>query len=221
MKIKDNIHLITGNAANVYLINGKDGLILIDSGLSNSFEKISEYFRQMDCSLGEIKHIVITHADDDHYGGLYRLKNATNARVYASGIEADAIRRGDLSRELNLGVFSKILFRLIRILNRTKPVMVDQIISAGMSIADDPNTEVIDSTGHTPGHISIYMKREKVLFAGDSLRQAKDGRITLSPAVSIWDEKQALASMERQLRLNIEIICPGHGPVIFMLGESQ
>ena len=65
-------------------------------------------------SVAELKYILITHADGDHYGSLAALKAlAPDAVAYASQPEADAIAAGRMSRELKPKGIQKLAIKLV------------------------------------------------------------------------------------------------------------
>lgn len=61
MNMADKIKRISGGQANVYLIRGQKGSILIDAGISRYREKIARV-----CSDALVKLIVLTHGHFDH-----------------------------------------------------------------------------------------------------------------------------------------------------------
>src|SRR5512146_3193293 len=106
MKIVDNVYVVPGVVANPYLIVDADGLTIIDAGCPRNGKKILAYIASLGKSARDVKRIIITHADLDHFGGLAALQRATGARTYASQIEADAIAKGQSSREIKPAGFS-------------------------------------------------------------------------------------------------------------------
>ena len=92
---------------------------------------------------------------------------------------------------------------------------VDEVLSPGQTLPILGGIEVIDTQGHTPGHISFYAKETGLLFAGDSLI-TRTGKINLniSPAIT-WDREKTIASTRRQAELKPNAVCSGHGPVVF------
>jgi glyoxylase-like metal-dependent hydrolase (beta-lactamase superfamily II) len=89
--ITDNIHVIPNVQANSYLIVESDGLTIIDTGMPFSEKQTLRYIAGLGHSPKEIKRILITHADLDHYGCLAALKEASEAITYASQPEAEAM----------------------------------------------------------------------------------------------------------------------------------
>jgi metallo-beta-lactamase class B len=98
MKITDHVFVVPGVVANPYIIEDADGLTIIDAGFPRNGKKILAYIAGLGKSARDVKRIIITHADLDHFGGLAALQKASGARTYASQIEADAIAQGKSSR---------------------------------------------------------------------------------------------------------------------------
>ena len=61
--------------------------------------------------------------------------------------------------------------------------------------------------GHTASDVVAYLPREKVLFAGD-LAFYRVTPVTLDGHVSGW-----IRSLDRILRMDIDVVVPGHGPI--------
>lgn len=213
MEVVNNVHLIPGIVANPYLIINPEGLTLIDTGLPKSDKKILEYVTSLGYDVGDIKEIIITHADGDHVGGLAAIKAGSGGQVFASEIEAKAIAEGVQSRPLKLSGVQKLLFSAARVFFKAAPAEVDQIVTNDEIIPVMGGLRVVDTPGHTPGHISLYAKEQGILFCGDSLR-CPDGQIKVSKGVNTWDEEQAWQSAKLQAGLGARIVCPGHGDVV-------
>jgi len=215
MQIIPGLHLIKGRAANVYLITEGGELTLIDTDLPRNHKNIFAYIEGLGFQAHDLKHVIITHADGDHYGSLSALKDFSSAQVYAGQIEAKAIQDGVLSRPLKLKGVGKFLFSLTFPLFKPKPVEVDHLLEEGKSLPTFGGLHVIPTAGHTPGHISLHAPEHKLLFVGDSLRATNDGRLIASHGVNTWDDGLAQEAVRRQADMRPEIVCPGHGPVIF------
>src|SRR5512138_1716823 len=129
MKIIDNVYVVPGVTANCYVLTDPDGVTVIDAGLPRSEKKILAYIASLGKSRQDVKRIIITHADIDHYGGLAALQTATGGRIYASQSEADAMAQGKSSREIKRSGLSvrRFLFALLSPFVRATPVRVDEI----------------------------------------------------------------------------------------------
>lgn len=215
MKIIDNVFVVPGVVANTYLIIDDDGLTVIDTGLPRSQKKILAYVESLGKRWQDVKRIIITHADVDHFGGLAALQAATGARTYASRIEADAIAQGKSSREINPSGFSlrRVLFTLMRPFMKATPVQIDEILAEGDTLPVLGELRVVETPGHTPGHISLFAPSGKVLFCGDSMVSAQNSLQGSRPGIT-WDETKARESERKQASLGATIVCSGHGPVV-------
>jgi len=213
MEVIANVHVIPGRIVNAYLIVDADGLTLIDTGLARNGKQILNYIAGLGYSPQDLKHIVITHADGDHVGGLAALKAASGARVYASPVEAEAIAAGRMSRELKLRGLLKWLFAAAAPLFKVKPAAVDERVADGQVLPALGGLRVVATPGHTPGHISLFAPAAGVLFVGDSLVSEREG-LRPSRGANTWDKAKALESVRLQAALGAHVVCPAHVPVV-------
>ena len=215
MKITDGIHVVPGVMANTYILVDEDGLTLIDSGMPRSEKKILAYIATLGKTAGDVKRILLTHSDIDHVGGLAALVRASGARTYASLVEADAIATGKPSRQISSKGFSlrRTLFSLLSPFFKAQPFQVDEIVQDGQIIPAIGGLRVVETPGHTPGHVSFYAASAGVLFSGDSMVSDEHGLLGSRPAVT-WDADLARESVRRQAELGASIVCTGHGPVV-------
>lgn len=214
MEIIPNVHHIHLQGTNVYLIIAEDGLTLIDAALPFSTKKITQYIQSIGHDPANLNRILITHADFDHIGGVKALKKLTGAEVYASRLAAEAMAEGISSRRLKLGKLSTPLVAFLEKTFHLPKIKVDEILSPGQVLPILGGLEVIDTSGHTPGHLSYFAKEVGILFAGDSLH-ARTGNIeyNLYPSIT-WDREKMIASTSLQAELKPKIVCTGHGPVV-------
>jgi glyoxylase-like metal-dependent hydrolase (beta-lactamase superfamily II) len=213
VEILPNLHRVPGVVANVYLLVDPGGLSLIDAGLPRQDAKILEYIASLGFAPQDLKHILITHADSDHVGGLAGLQAVTPARTYASPIEAEAIQAGRFSRPLKLEGWRKWLFQISTRIFRITPGSVDEMLVEEQELPIWGGLRVLKTPGHTPGHLSYYAFDTGVLFPGDSLRCQHDA-ITVSRGANTWDEGLAHRSALEQATLSARVVCAGHGPVV-------
>jgi len=214
MEIIPNVHLIPNTVANPYLLIDPDGLTLIDAGLPGSHKKILRYLVGLGYAPGDLKRILITHADFDHVGGLAPLKAATGARVFAGPLEAQAMAEGHASRPLKpRSVITRLLFDLMAGLFKPARVQVDELLSDGQILPLLGGLRVVDTPGHTPGHISLFASSARILFCGDSIVSGESG-LRGSSGANNWDQAKSDESVRKQAALGARILCSGHGPVV-------
>ncbi|EPY03852.1 beta-lactamase domain-containing protein [Paenibacillus alvei TS-15] len=87
---------------------------------------------------------------------------------------------------------------------------VDNTLHDGQELACCGGIQVIHTPGHTPGHISLYLKRSKTLIAGDSLYSV-NGMLGGIHEPTTLDIEEARHSLQKVLNLNIESIICYHG----------
>jgi glyoxylase-like metal-dependent hydrolase (beta-lactamase superfamily II) len=215
MKIIDNVFVVPGVLANSYILVDADGLTVIDAGLPRSEKKILAYVVSLGKSARDVKRIILTHADLDHVGSLAALQKATGARTYASKIEAEFIAAGKPSRPTKPSGFSlqRVFFTLMRPFFKATPFQVDEILTDGQILPALGGLRVIDTAGHTPGHVSLFALSVGILFCGDSMLTDKNG-IHGSRSDLTWDDAKAKEAVRKQAALGARIVCSGHGSVV-------
>jgi glyoxylase-like metal-dependent hydrolase (beta-lactamase superfamily II) len=214
MQILPNVHLIPNIVANPYLIIDPEGLTLIDAGLPGSHKKILRYMAGLGYAPQALERILITHADFDHVGGLAALQTASEARIFASPVEALAMAEGHASRPLKpRRRVTKLLFDLMARLFKPAPVHADELLADGQILPVLGGLHVLETFGHTPGHLSFFAPSAGILFCGDSIVSEETG-LRGSRGANNWDQPMSDESVRRQAALGARVVCSGHGPVV-------
>jgi len=214
MEIVPNVHVIPSLTANPFLLIDHDGLTLIDTDIPGSANRILRYIKRLGYALRDLNRILLTHADYDHAGSVAALKKATGARVYASLFEARAVAEGKFPRSLKTdNILVKPIFALAERLGRIHPAHVDEHLTEGQVLPVLNGLEVVDTNGHTPGHLSFFAPSLGILFSGDSIVSEKN-QLVGSHAPVTWNQRKADAAVKKQMALKAKIMCVGHGPVM-------
>jgi glyoxylase-like metal-dependent hydrolase (beta-lactamase superfamily II) len=215
MEILKNIHQIPGVTANSYLLVEPEGMTLIDAGLPGSAKKILDYIDGLGRPRTDLRRILITHADLDHVGALNAVKRASGARVYSSAVESRAMAEGRSSRPVKPGgnPVRRMLFSIMGRFFSSKPGPADELLTDGQVLPMMGGLKVVETIGHTPGHLSYFLPAVGVLFTGDSI-VADDKGLQRSRPNFTWDPAKAGDAVRRLSALGARIVCPGHGPVV-------
>lgn len=217
IKILEDLYGMVSRLQCVYLIIDRDKqLILVDTGYFGYYKKIFKYVKQLGFKPEDIKHVLITHADGDHIGSLKKIKQYTNARIYASKKAEEYLTSGTNPRHL-----PSILNYFIQILSRVliKPSKIDCYFEDGSEISLAGGIEVIRTPGHTDDHYSFWWKEKKVLFSGDVFTNFK--KIQVSHSVMNFDNVAIYSSAKKLIDLNPKIICVGHGVGVWTERKKQ
>lgn len=194
---------------NVFVLDDSaTGLTIIDAGMPGAASRILQLVQDLGRSPQDVRHILITHADTDHVGGLKPLADATGATVYASAEASQYMMRRCSPPHLRLPF--RAFAAVINFFSR-RAVPVGHQVSDGELLAIAGGIQVIRTPGHTPDHVSYYWEREKVLFAGDLLNNRSGLKLTPKPIT--WDKEAARQSARKVLALEPVVIGTGHGPI--------
>lgn len=203
------------NCINCYLVRQEDGLTLIDTALGAARLIIAAA-----AGLGQpIRRVLLTHAHADHVGSLDSLKQRIpDVEVSMSGRDAQLLAEAatgikpaamkllaDEPQTPIKGGFKKV---------KTTP---DNLLSEGDRVG---SLRVVNTPGHTPGHVSFLDERDGSLFAGDALVTFKEIRLPFDPVwffpltkAPTWHAATAFASAERLAQLQLKRVLAGHGPM--------
>ena len=173
--------------------------VLIDTGFPGQIEDIQVKMEKVGVSFDKLKVVILTHQDIDHIGSLPELlqRCRSNIKVYAHELDKPYIE-GDLP-----------LLKDGNIENRPKGKVSDTVIN-GQELPYCGGILILHTPGHTPGHISLYLKQSKILVAGDSMYSVNGvlGGIHAPTTLNIMEARQ---SLKKYLNLHIESVVCYHG----------
>ncbi|MBI5879446.1 MAG: MBL fold metallo-hydrolase [Chloroflexi bacterium] len=198
MKIDDTLYQVDDALGNPTLIIAPDYLTLVDTSVPGIEGKVLALIESLGRQPGDLKHILITHSDGDHIGSLPALVAATGARVYAQALEAEVIGGARPARS------GKVV---------DTPTTVSQIVKEGDLLPLHGGIRVIETFGHTVGHISYYLVAHDLLITGDCLVNT-EGLGGSRPQYT-FNAAQAVASVKKLAALGPGSLAFGHGaPII-------
>ncbi|HTH99410.1 MAG TPA: hydroxyacylglutathione hydrolase [Acidisoma sp.] len=120
--------------------------------------------------------ILLTHHHDDHIAGVEALRARYGAPVVGNGADAHRLPRLDIS------------------------------VSEGDTVTFAGHTaEIIDTPGHTVGHISYFFPDGPILFCGDTMFSLGCGRMFEGTPEQFFQSFQKIAALPEET-----LICAGH-----------
>lgn len=227
-EVADGIHKLvikfpTGmKEVNCYLIEGKKGYTVIDTG-TDSIEAKEGWKKALSSGI-VIEKVVLTHTHQDHIGLAKWFQQEVGVPVIVSNLGYEEMRKNrDLpSRE-----------RLSRLIIRHGGVSLPNKMNEDPPIYDfEPDGffenhqhiklgeelyEAIWTPGHAPDHFCFYNKTKKLMIVGDHVLNR------ISPVIGLWSGEEAnplkdyfISLMELE-KYQTDITLPGHGDLIYNL----
>ncbi len=217
---------------NVYLFTGKPVTIL-DTGTLKSVPVLKRELAGLGMTFADIEQIVLTHGHIDHYGGA-----ASIVREAGPGITVAAHTEDLTLIEHGIEVPKRQFARYYRLMGAPfifqVSLMAVQWIFMSMAekcdvtrhLADGDTIDlgghratVISTPGHTRGSVSLYLKKESMVFPGDHIL----GHITPNAFVMLetdfvlprrMSQIEFYESLGKIEKLGPRIAYPAHGQPI-------
>lgn len=208
------------NVIHPVILQDKEEMILVDCGYSNFLSLLEQSGLEKGIDFSKLTKVIITHHDYDHMGSLAAIKHKyPNVQVIASKKDEPYIsgRLKSLRLEqaektqLTLPQEEQEMGRIFQsILKAVENVNVDITVEDGDYFPWCGGVEIVETPGHMPGHISIYLKKYKTLISGDALA-IEDGRVQIAAPKFTLDMNEAKKSIIKLLSYDIEKIICYHG----------
>src|SRR5580704_15316633 len=93
-RVIKGVHLVPMGMANAYLIEGDDGLTLIDAGCPNKEAAVLGAIRGLGRSQDQLKYLIFTHGHPDHIGSAAAIVRETGARTYMHPLDIPVAESG-------------------------------------------------------------------------------------------------------------------------------
>ena len=157
-----------------FLVVGKDGVVLIDSGLWAIERSIKPYLKSLGLSVKAVLAVIITHAHLDHTGGLSLLREINpDLEVLCSAAERKWVEDPELElQERWIERFPEPAQSLEGSLNLLgEGVSVSRTVAGG-DVVDigSKRLTIVEAAGHTSGHLAVFAEEDGVLFTGDAVQ---------------------------------------------------
>lgn len=219
---------IMGKKDTIYptLLWDKDTAILVDACYPGQLPLIRKAMEQTNVPLDKLDTVILTHQDLDHIGSLPLMlkESPRKIEVWASEVErpyiqgdkrllkltAEAVEQADAMLSPDLPEQLRSAFKAM--LANPPQAQVDRTLADNEVLPHCGGVIVIDTPGHTPGHISLYHQPSKTLIAGDAMVIANGELHGPNPQYSI-DMDTAISSLNKLAQFEIDTVICYHGGV--------
>jgi glyoxylase-like metal-dependent hydrolase (beta-lactamase superfamily II) len=172
-----------------YLLHRAGETAIVDSGVAGSEGVIGDALTTAGLGWDSVGHVLITHKHNDHQGSLQALLDSAPDSAWYAGA-------GDMPS-----------------INASRP---GSAVGDGDAVFD---LQVIETPGHTPGHLCVLEPVSGILVTGDALRGGEGGVVGPNPQFS-EDMTSAHDSVRKLAGFDYEVVLLGHGEPLLSGGSD-
>jgi glyoxylase-like metal-dependent hydrolase (beta-lactamase superfamily II) len=181
------------NNVNVYVL----GDVLVDAGVFYDRRRIAKQIRGR-----EISAHALTHAHPDHCGASHAICQEFDLPLWCGAGDVEAVERGKVATRFGKGWI---------------PGPTAHPVARGLKEGDTvASFEVLDTPGHSPGHVSYWRESDRTLVCGDVFFGYNPfllmGGLREPPNLFTVDPALNRRSAKRLAELQPLLTCFGHGP---------
>lgn len=184
-----SFHRVNLGFVSAYILYRSGEAALVDTGVSGSDGAIAAALTEIGLGWDAVGHVIVTHKHPDHQGSLPAVLSQAPDAQWYAGA-------GDMAA-----------------------ITVDTegiVVGEGEAIFD---LQIIETPGHTPGHVSVHDPMAGILLAGDAMNGADGGVVGANPDFT-EDMQLANASIRRLAGFDYDVVLFGHGEPILQGGSE-
>jgi len=218
--LADGVVRLGTRFVNWYLVADDTGVTVVDAGVPRYRPQLEPGLDLIGRQSGDVKAVLLTHADGDHTGVANAVHDETGAAIHLHPDDAESARsRGKKKADESMAAELKHLtawqlFGHFTVNGGARPPVVDNTISITAGAMDVPGRPVaIPTPGHTPGHTAFHFADHGALFVGDLICTWHPTRGRLGPQTMAFNVStpQSIQSLGEIENLDAKLVLPGHG----------
>jgi glyoxylase-like metal-dependent hydrolase (beta-lactamase superfamily II) len=184
---------------------------LIDCGPRSMIPELLEALKKINANPVDFAYIFLSHIHLDHAGGVGTLlKSMPNAKVVVH--ERGRQHLIDPTRLWEASL--KTLGEIPRLYGELEPVPEDKILNASddlkLDLGAGVELEVLLTPGHASHHLSVWDKKESMVYAGEAAGINVDDEFTRPNCPPPFRFEDGIESIDKLLSLNPETLCYSH-----------
>jgi glyoxylase-like metal-dependent hydrolase (beta-lactamase superfamily II) len=198
-----------------------DRYYLIDCGYEETFDEFVTALDIHSIAPRDLHAVIISHDDIDHLGALQLFKSINqNLIICCSEIEepsvsgkvkSERLMQAEKSLPEMPAEYKHHAIQFIQQLKRIHRLEVNQTLKDNQNIEQD--VVVVNTPGHTKGHISLYIPGERTVIANDAI-VIEGGELDIANPGYTLDMNQAIKSVEKIRDLKPDKLICYHGGIM-------
>ncbi len=183
--------------------------MLVDAGTKGAPSRLLAALSQLGKAASDITHLLLSHAHNDHAGGLAEVQAASDAAVHTHEREAVYVREGRMPAVDRSTRGGRLMARLPGRATGFAPVTDLATFEDGDVLPVAGGITVVHTPGHTPGHCSFLHPSSGVLITADAIFNVRGLRYSF--ASSCTDVTLSRTSAARLGELDFAVAGFTHG----------
>ncbi len=222
-QVADQVFQVGTKGHNFYILKDGDQATLVDAGCSGEWPKLVSALEDLGLTLDAVAGVVATHSHADHFGLAKQAQSEGISVAVHEDEESRALgtykgRYAVGTSELPFWKFS--LYRNFLPMLRAGVMKLDHVTEVNTFSDGDrldlPGSPIaVHTPGHTEGHVMFHCPQLGLLFTGDGLVTMDLVGTGIGPQMMVrkfdLDSDQSLASLDRVVDLEANLLLPGHG----------
>ena len=218
------IHRIEDAHTNWYLVEDDDGITIVDAGVpQTSWPLLHDALRTLGRSTSDLRAVVLTHAHFDHIGFAERARLELRLPVFVHAKDVTLTKRPrDYDRERTplyyIATKPRALPIVAGFLRRRAfwPTPIESVESfddGQLAVPGSPR--VVQTPGHTYGHVALHFPERGALIAGDAVVMLNPYTGSTGPQLvaraATADSALAMGSLDAIAATGAQTVLTGHG----------
>ncbi|WP_439555447.1 MBL fold metallo-hydrolase [Dyadobacter sp.] len=169
-QVAEGVWGLTDIFTNVYVIrnDADNSWVLIDAGLKTGYGKIRKMVGDLFGENARPSAILLTHGHFDHTGSLKKLAEEWDVPVYAHYLELPYLQGKSAYPPPDPSAGGGLMTYFSEFYPKHSADVIDRVEAfpgIGHDVPGLPEWKYMHTPGHSPGHVSFWREKDKVLIA--------------------------------------------------------